>query len=63
MQGAVAGYIWARHDTQYRNVHFGKDPEYWKGRLRAGAFAWAYGDASRLVQQKPAAAQLPQASR
>ena len=26
-------------------------------------FAWAYGDASRLVQQKAVAAQLPQASR
>jgi len=48
MQGAVAGYIWARHDTQYRNVHFGKDPEYWKGRLRAGAFAWAYGEFTEI---------------
>jgi len=44
MQGAVSGYIWTRNDSQYRNVHFGKDPEYWKSRLRAGAFSWAYSE-------------------
>ncbi len=44
MQGAVAGYIWTVNDTRYRYVHFGKDPEYWKSRLRAGAFAWAYSE-------------------
>jgi hypothetical protein len=44
MQGAVAGYIWTLNDTKYRNVHFGKDPDYWKSRLRAGAFAWAYSE-------------------
>jgi len=44
MQGAVAGYIWTLTDTQYRYVHFGKDPAYWKSRLRAGAFAWGYSE-------------------
>ena len=37
MQGAVSGYIWTLNDTQYRYVHFGKDPEYWKSRLRAAS--------------------------
>jgi hypothetical protein len=44
MQGAVAGYIWTLNDTKYRNVNFGRDPDYWKSRLRAGAFAWAYSE-------------------
>lgn len=44
MQGAVAAYIWTTNDTRYRYVHFGKDPEYWKSRLRAAAFAWAYSE-------------------
>jgi hypothetical protein len=44
MQGAVAGYIWTLNDPKYRYAHFGKDPEYWKSRLRAGAFSWAYGE-------------------
>ncbi len=44
MQGAVSGYIWTLNDPKYRNVRFGKDPEYWKSRLRAGAFAFAYSE-------------------
>jgi hypothetical protein len=44
MQGAVVGYIWTLNDPKYRNVHFGKDRDYWKSRLRAGAFAWAYSE-------------------
>ena len=44
MQGAVAGYIWTLNDTKYRYVHFGRDREYWKSRIRAAAFAWAYGE-------------------
>jgi hypothetical protein len=43
IQGAVSGFIWIQNDPRYRNVVFGRDPEYWKSRLRAGAFAWAYG--------------------
>ena len=41
MQGAVAGYIWVYSDRAYRAAEFGKDPRYWKSRLRAAAFAWA----------------------
>jgi hypothetical protein len=48
MQGAVAGYIWTFNDTQYRYVHFGKDPAYWKSRLRATAFTWAYSEMTEI---------------
>ena len=44
MQGAVSGYLWTLNDTRYRNVEFGRDSEYWKSRIRAGAFAWAYSE-------------------
>ena len=42
MQGAVAGYIWVQNDTQYRKAQFGANRKYWKSRLRAAAFTWAY---------------------
>lgn len=42
MQGAVSGYIWLQNDLRFRNVEFGKDPEYWKSRLRAALYAWVY---------------------
>src|SRR5437868_6486759 len=44
MQGAVSGYIWTLNDSRYRYVQFGRSAEYWKSRLRAGAFAWAYSE-------------------
>ena len=44
MQGAVSGYIWIHNDPRYRYVQFGKDPNYWKSRLRAYAFAWAFSE-------------------
>ncbi len=44
MQGAVAGYIWAQNDPAYRGVEIGKDPNYWKSRLRATAFSFAYSE-------------------
>lgn len=44
MQGAVAGYIWTLNDTKYQYVQFGKSPEYWKSRIRATAFSWAYSE-------------------
>jgi hypothetical protein len=44
MQGAVSGYLWTLNDTRYRNVEFGRDSGYWKSRIRAGAFAWAYSE-------------------
>jgi hypothetical protein len=42
IQGGVSGYIWIHNDPRYRNVEFGKDPDYWKSRLRAYAFSWAF---------------------
>jgi hypothetical protein len=44
MQGAVAGYLFAQNDRKYRYVQFGKDPWYWKSRLRATAYSWAYSE-------------------
>ncbi len=44
MQGAVSGYLWTLNDRRYRSVEFGKNPNYWKSRIRAGAFAWAYSE-------------------
>ncbi len=42
MQGSTSGYIFAQNDPKYRWVEFGKSPEYWKSRLRATAFSFAY---------------------
>ncbi|HEV8412155.1 MAG TPA: hypothetical protein VGQ49_01080 [Bryobacteraceae bacterium] len=44
MQGAVSGYLWTLNDTRYQYVEFGRSPDYWKSRLRAGAFAWVYSE-------------------
>jgi len=48
MQGAVSGYLWTLNDTRYRYVEFGRNPEYWKSRIRAGAFAWAYSEMTEI---------------
>ncbi len=42
MQGAVAGYIWAQNDRRYLAAEFGANPEYWRSRIRATAFSFAY---------------------
>lgn len=42
MQGAVSNFIWAQNDSAYVNVVFGRDPRYWKSRLRGAGFAWAF---------------------
>ncbi len=42
MQGSVSAYIWANNDGRYRGVEFGRDPRYWKSRLRATAWSFAY---------------------
>jgi hypothetical protein len=42
MQGAVAGFLWSGNDRRYRHIEFGKDPLYWKARLRAAGFIWVY---------------------
>ena len=43
-QGSVAGRLFSNHDLRYRNVEFGRDPDYWKGRLRAAAFSFAFSE-------------------
>jgi hypothetical protein len=42
MQGCVAGFLWAGNDLRYRGAEFGRNPTYWKARLRAAGFAWVY---------------------
>jgi hypothetical protein len=42
MQGSVAGFIWTQNDPKYWDVEFGRNRRYWKSRMRAAAFAWAY---------------------
>ena len=44
MEGAVAGFLFVQNDRKYRAVVFGKNRQYWKSRLRAAAFAWAYSE-------------------
>jgi hypothetical protein len=48
MQGAVSGFIWIQNDLRYRDVEIGKNRDYWKGRLRAAAFAFAYSEAEEI---------------
>ena len=48
MQGSVSGFIWTQNDPRYRNVAFGRNPEYWTSRLRATAFAWGYSTLSEI---------------
>jgi hypothetical protein len=42
MQGAVSGYIWVQNDERFRTAQFGANSRYWKSRLRAAAFSFAY---------------------
>ncbi len=44
MQGAVAGRLFLLNDPRYNHVEFGRDREYWKGKLSAAAFAWAFSE-------------------
>lgn len=44
MQGSVAGFLWAGSDRAYRGAEFGLNRLYWRSRLRAAAFAWAYSE-------------------
>ncbi|HEY3443496.1 MAG TPA: hypothetical protein VGK29_22245 [Paludibaculum sp.] len=38
----MSGFIWAQNDRRYLGVEFGANPEYWRSRLRATAFSFAY---------------------
>lgn len=42
MQGAVSGYIWTHNDRDYIGAEIGRNSFYWKSRLRATAYSWAY---------------------
>jgi hypothetical protein len=44
MQGAVAGRLFQLNDPRFRRVEFGRNREYWKSRLRAAAFSWAFSE-------------------
>jgi hypothetical protein len=44
MQGAVAGRLFLLNDPRYNAAAFGKSRDYWKGKLRAAAFAWAFSE-------------------
>ena len=44
MQGSVAGFLWVQNDRSYRSAEFGRNRRYWRSRLRAAAFAWAYSE-------------------
>ncbi len=44
MQGGVSGRLFQLNDSRYYRTSFGKDPDYWKGKLRATAFAWAFSE-------------------
>lgn len=42
MQGAVSGMIYIQNDPQARLLRAGRDPRYWRSRLKAMGAAWAY---------------------
>jgi len=42
LQGAASGFIYLQNDSQARLQRFGRDPRYWRSRLKAMGFAWAY---------------------
>jgi hypothetical protein len=44
MEGAVSGFIFVQNDRKYRRLEYGRNAAYWKSRLRATAFAWAYSE-------------------
>ena len=44
MQGAVAGRLFLLSDPRFNRTEFGKSREYWKGKLRAAAFGWAFSE-------------------
>jgi len=42
MQGAVSGDIWTHSDRAYRDIEFGQNRRYWKGKLRGAAYSYIY---------------------
>ncbi len=48
MEGAVSGYIFAHNDTKYREVEFGKNRAYWRGKTRAFVYSAVYSAAFEI---------------
>src|SRR5262249_53825508 len=44
IQGAVAGRLYLLNDARFHRTEFGMSREYWKGKLRATVFAWAFSE-------------------
>jgi hypothetical protein len=42
MQGAVSGFLWTQNDRAYRDIQFGQNRRYWKGKLRGAAYSYIY---------------------
>lgn len=47
-EGSISARIFLNHDPQHRGYEFGANPDYWKGRLRAAVFAWAFSEQFEL---------------
>lgn len=48
MQGAVSGDIWTHNDRAYRDIEFGQNRKYWKGKLRGTAYSFFYSAAFEI---------------
>lgn len=44
MQGAVSARLFSVNDRRFNKLEFGRSLDYWKGKLRAAAFAWAFSE-------------------
>ncbi len=42
IQGSTSGFLWVQKDPKYRKAEFGNNSYYWKSRLRATAYSFAY---------------------
>jgi opacity protein-like surface antigen len=42
MEGAVAGFVFVQNDTKYQRTEFGRNRDFWRSRLRAAGWSWAY---------------------
>jgi len=47
-QGAISSRLFLNHDPRYRKFEFGGHPGYWKGKLRAAAFSFAFSEQFEL---------------
>ena len=44
IEGAASAYLWINHDRRYAVTEFGSNRDYWKSRLRAFGYAWAFSE-------------------